>query len=151
MNPQLEKLCEQFPEFDADYTPPWGLPSAQDFGRLAGQFACQFPASFIDFQTNYAARLPVPDNGFRWANDGLEPYLSLESTIQSARDWGVPVRYVAFWDDEGNFCCFDSAASNANGELPIVFWDHDAPSDDLRHEWPGFVDWLRNGLRRMRQ
>jgi hypothetical protein len=150
VNSRLEELCNAFPEFDGDFTPPWGLPTADDFVRISLQFACPFPQSFIDFQTVYAARLPIPDNGFRWANSNLEPYLSLEATIEFARQWGMAAHYVPFWDSEGNFCCFDTSSIREDQEFPVVFWEHDAPGDDLSHQWPDFVAWFSEGLEKLR-
>ena len=90
-----------------DYTPPWGLPTVEDFVYLAERYGCCYPPSFVRFQTYYAAILPTPDNALRWANRDLEPYLSLEDAIVSARRTGVPNRLIPFWFDEGNFSCFD--------------------------------------------
>jgi SMI1-KNR4 cell-wall len=141
MDRRLEQIASALAENAVDYTPPWGLPSRTDFEALSGKYGCRFPPSFISYQTEYAARIPA-DNGFMWANPDLEPYLSLEDGIVHARRWGVPEHYVPFWTDEGNFLCFDTSRPSTDGEFPIVFWEHDAPADDLDPSWDGFSDWL---------
>src|SRR5207302_2057888 len=103
-----------------------GLPTADDFAYLVQQYGCQFPPSFVRFQTHYAAVLPPPDNAFRWANRGLERYLSIEDAIAGARQMGVPEQFIPFWSDEANFTCFDTGTQGPVGEFPVEFWDHDS-------------------------
>ncbi len=148
---ELERLRAAFPELSADYSPPWGMPTVQDFEDLAVRCGGRFPASFVAFQARYAMFMPVPDNGFRWANPGLEPYLSLETTIADARHCGVPDHLLPFWTDEGNFCCFDLSRPAADGECPVVFWDHESPDGDAAPVAKDFVAWLREGLERFRK
>jgi hypothetical protein len=146
MDDQFEQLRAAFPQFAADYTPPWGLPTANDFAYLAARYGCEYPPSFIRFQTCYAAVLPAPDNAFLWANRGLEPYLSIEAAIAGARRMGVPEQLAPFWSDEGNFTCFDTGSPGPGGEFPVVFWDHDAGS--AVREAVDFVQWLAAAYQR---
>jgi hypothetical protein len=41
---------------------------------------------------------------------------------------------------------------DANGDCPVVFWDHDEQSilDVAHYKWPTFLSWLRAGLERSR-
>lgn len=87
-----------------------------------------------------------PDNAFRWANRGLEPYLSLESAIADARQMGVPEQFIPFWTDEGNFSCFDTSAGGTDSEFPVVFWDHESGSTSPEAE--DFIEWLEIAYRR---
>jgi hypothetical protein len=146
---RFEQLRAAFPQFDADYTPPWGLPTAEDFAYLARRYGCQYPSSFVHFQTRFAAVLPTPDNALRWANRGLEPYLSLEDAITAARQMKVPEQLVPFWADEGNFTCFDTGSRGPEGEFPVAFWDHDC-GGSIR-EAADFIEWLGNAYRRWQQ
>lgn len=150
MDERFEELRVAFPEFFGDYTPPWGLPTADDFAYLATRYEVWYPPSFVRFQTHYAALLPVPpDSAFRWANRGLEPYLSIEATIVSARQTKVPVRLVPFWQDEGNFTCFDTGGLESTDEPPVAFWDHDSGSTVV--EAADFIAWLEIAYRRWKQ
>jgi hypothetical protein len=148
MDERFEQLRAVFPEFGGNFTPSWGLPTEEDFAVLAIRTGCRFPPSFIRFQTHYAAVLRFPDNGLRWANRGLPPYLSLEDAILGARRMGAPPRLVAFWSDEGNFSCFDSVEATPDGEMPVEFWDHD--SRGAMREAPDFLGWLTAAYRRLR-
>jgi len=58
MDERFEQLRIAFPQFTADYTPPWGLPTAEDFAYLSQRYGCQYPPSFVRFQTHYARFLP---------------------------------------------------------------------------------------------
>jgi hypothetical protein len=151
MDTRLEHLCASFPEFAGNFTPPWGLPTRLDFEALSKRYGCEFPPSYVSFQTEYAAKLPIPDAGFRWATPGLEPYLSLETTIVSAREWGVAHHLVPFWDDEGNFFCFDTRRPSGGGEYPVVFWDHEAPEESPPPTCRDFVEWLSGRLEEWRR
>lgn len=146
MDERFEQLRTAYPQFTSNYAPPWGLPTVADFAYLAEQYGCQYPPSFIRYQTHWAAVLPQPDNAFRWANRGLEPYLSIEDAILEARQIGAPTIFVPFWSDEGNFTCFDTGSPDADGEFPVVFWDHDV--SEATCEARDFVDWLDIAYRR---
>jgi hypothetical protein len=146
---QFEQLRTAYPQFTADYTPPWGLPTAADFAYLAERYGCPYPRSFIRFQTHWAGVLPQPDNAFRWANRGLEPYLSIEDAILGARQMGAPAAFAPFWSDEGNFTGFDTGAPGPGGEFPVLFWDHDA-AGSVR-EAVDFVEWLGMAYRRWQE
>lgn len=143
---RFKQLWAAFPQFTVDYSPPWGLPTAEDFTYLAERYACLYPPSFVRFQTHWAAVLPPPDDAFRWANRGLEAYLSIEDAILSARQMGVPAQLTPFWSDEGNFTCFDTGSPGPGGEFPVAFWDHDA-GGSVR-EAVDFVEWLGIAYRR---
>lgn len=149
MDERFELLRAAYPEFSADYMPPWGLPTADDFAYLAEWYGCQYPPSFVRFQTHWAAVLPQPDNAFRWANRGLDPYLSIEDAIRGARQTGVPPQLAPFWSDEGNFTCFDTSSPDSGGEFPVEFWDHDAGG--AVREAADFVQWLGVAYRRWQE
>jgi hypothetical protein len=148
MDERFEQLRASYPEFNADFTPPWGLSSAEDFVYLAKHYQCHYPPSFIQFHTHWAAVLPAPDNAFLWANRGIEAYLSIEEAIVSSRQMGVPPNFSPFWSDEGNFTCFDTSRPSPIGEFPVEFWDHDACGSVT--EAVDFVEWLGRAYKRLR-
>jgi hypothetical protein len=129
--------------------PPWGTPTPEYFQSLEATYGCRFPPSYIAFFCDYASRIPIADHGLKWplADPGEEAYLSLEATIRDARAWGMPAHFMPFWEEESNFYCFDTQYPDSSGEFPVVFWEHDAPSDDEQHLFPTFVEWLRSRLR----
>jgi SUKH superfamily protein len=143
----FEALRERYPEFTGDYTPPWGLPQRTDFDGLTERYGVQFPPSYLEYCTKYASRLPA-DNGFMWASakPGEAAYASLQATIEHAREWGVASSLVPFWEDEGNFYCFDTTKSPEDREFPVVFWDHDQHGLIPPLGFPCFVDWLASCL-----
>lgn len=145
---RFQQLRVEFPEFTGDYTPPWGLPTEDDFTHLTQRYGLCYPPSFVLFQTRYAAVLPPPDNAFRWANRGLEPYLSIEFAITDARSMGVPAQLAPFWSDEGNFTCFETGLSQPDGEMPVEFWDHE--SGGTVREATDFIEWLAAAYRNRR-
>jgi len=149
----LEDLADHYPEFRGDYTPPWGLPTVADLESIAARYGCHFPPSYIRYCTQYASRVPVPDNAFVWASakPDQDAYASLKATLASARTWGVPDYLVPFWEDESNFLCFDSRNSDNQGEFPIVFWEHDFQAMDPGVVARTFVDWLIGRLEAWRK
>ncbi len=80
------------------------------------------------------------------ADPNTDAYASLEATIELGRNWGIPTYLVPFWHDEGNFYCFDTRNRSEFDESPIVFWEHDAPSDNPGVTHESFVDWLKERL-----
>ena len=48
---RFKQLWAAFPQFTVDYSPPWGLPTAEDFAYLAERYACLYPPKLC----------PVPD------------------------------------------------------------------------------------------
>ena len=148
MEERFAALRAEFPEFQADNTPPWGLATAADFEHLTRAHDCSFSSSYVLFQTRFHTVLPAPGHGFRWVNEELEPYLSLESLLVSARAVGVPPALVPFWFDEGNFTCFDTAHPDAAGEFPVVEWEH--PNGSVAVVAGDFISFLRNAYHRFR-
>jgi hypothetical protein len=147
MHPSLESIRRDFPQLNDDYTPPWGLATRAEFERLTKLYGCKFPPTYMLYQTEYVAMIPIVDNGFAWATQDLEAP-NLESTIVSARKWGVPEHLVPFWEDESNFYCFDTQRPSLDAEYPVVFWCHDEHRVlDVQHlRWPNFVSWVRQSL-----
>lgn len=125
------------PEQIIDQTPPWGLPEERHLADLEARYGVRFPPSCVEFCTRWADRIPV-DNFFRWATADPEEdaYASLEAAIQSARSLGMTRRHVPFWEDNSNYYCFDTENDS------VVFWEHDAPAEDLTPSHPSFLAWL---------
>ena len=132
----FETLKHEFPRFAGDYTPPWGLPTREDFARIEAKHGLRYPEAFIAFQTDHAARLPSFPEGFRWANPGLEPYLSLEDLIESTQELVLPA-FLPFADDNGDII----GLLPNQGRTPVVLYDH--ADQTLYEEAEGFVEWLR--------
>lgn len=128
-----ERLIRKYGRPGEDYTPPWGLSAAS---QLVG-----YPASYVEFATRWAARLPLVDNGFRWtsADPEEDAYASLQVMQEDARQFGLPDHFLPFSEDNGVYWCFDSSGA-------VVAWEHDAPSEDLDPHYPDFLAWLEPRL-----
>lgn len=116
-----------------DFTPPWGLSEAS---LLEG-----YPASYVEFSTVWAARLPLTDNGFRWTSADPEEdrYASLQALREDACAAGLPRHFLPFSEDNGEYWCFDPSGA-------VVLWEHDAPAEELEPAYPDFVAWLKPRL-----
>ncbi len=132
MKTDFDALEAAFPHFDGDFTPPWGLPTCDDFARIEARHGLRYPEVFIAFQAGDAARLPTFPEGFCWANVGLEPYASLEDLIASTQSLGLP-DFMPFAVDNGDLIGFVSS-----GAVP----SYDHPDGPLREEAPDFMQWL---------
>ena len=137
----FEQLRREFPGFKGPYAPPWGLPTAQDFARIEARLGLAYPASFKAFQTQHALHLPSFPDGFRWANAGLEPYLSLESLIDDVRASPALSGFLPFADDESDYLGFAIDEGHAVDEPPVARWDH--AGETLGMEAGNFESWLR--------
>lgn len=150
MESRLSVLLQPYRRIEAD-APPWGLPTAATFQSLELRYGCKFPPSYLEYCRFHAVNVPLGDNAFMWASaDPKEDaYASLEAAIIGARVWRIPSHFVPFWEDEGNFYCFDTRTVSADGEFPIVFWDHDDPrgSAKAEPEFASFVEWLLDRLK----
>lgn len=133
------RLYQRFPQFRADYTPPWGLPSAADFQRIQNERGLCYPASFIEFQTHWAQWLPSFSQGFRWANPSLEPYASLDSLIDDAQALGL-AGFAPFADDNGDLIGFLLDRQHP-ARVPVVRYELAQGGFDIEAE--DFIDWLR--------
>ena len=137
----FEQLRQAFPHFKGCFAPPWGLPTLGDFARIDAERGTLFPESFVAFQTHHALHLPSFPDGFRWANAGLEPYLSLEDLIDEARAFAdLPADFTPFADDEGDYLGFSMVSVEGTPEPPVARWDH--ASQTLCIEATCFTDWL---------
>jgi hypothetical protein len=128
----FDALKVAFPHFDGDFTPPWGLPTRDDFARIEARHGLRYPEAFITFQTCDATRLPCFPEGFRWANAGLEPYASLEDLITSTQPLGLS-DFMPFADDNGDLIGF------VRGKA-VARYDHAGGA--LHEEAPDFVQWM---------
>jgi len=148
MSNRFDELRALYPEYTGDYAPPWGLPVRADFDALSDRYGVRFPPSYVQYCTQHAAYLPA-DDPFRWANvkaTSEDVYLSLEHTIKGARIMGVPAYLTPFWEDEGNFYCFDTRQPSEDGEFNVVFWDHEGHDVLPICTLPGFYEWLEKCL-----
>jgi hypothetical protein len=144
----FEKANNLYPSFydsNEDYSGEHGLATEDDIRSIERQFDIVFPISFIEYSTKWAKKLPLADfewDGFAWANPGLDPYMSLSSIIEDARQIGVPKSLVPFRVENGNYFCFDN--SNIGDESSVVYWDHHGPT--ISFEFANFIEWFLAGI-----
>ena len=139
------------PDWPGAYLPDERLPTESEIQSIEAEHGVTFPPSFKEFQLREARTTPMGSRaccGFGWANRELDPYLRLDTVLAGARESGVPEHLLAFRDDEGNFYCFDTTRPGADGELPVVFWDHDERGVlDVPHlRWESFMEWLAHSV-----
>ena len=132
-----------------EHLPEWGLPTLADFAQLEREFALTFPPSFVQFQTQHAARIRAVGDGFRWATPELPEHLSLRCLLLQAQQKGhLACGFVPFWQEGGDSLAFapvpasadDAEGDNAQAlEPPVVWLMSDGSAFDLAE---GFVPWL---------
>ena len=133
-------LQARYPDFCGDFSPDFGLPTRADFDRLEKAFGVVFPKSYVEFQTRYAARMRAVGDGFRWANAGLEPHLSLESLLGEAQGSGyLALGLLPFWKDGGDGLAFQLDGAPNPAEPPVAWFMRDGSTFPLAD---GFVPWL---------
>lgn len=137
----FDQLRREFPAFKGPYAPPWGLPTEQDFARIEARLGQACPASFKALQTQHALHLPSFPDGLRWANAGLEPYLSLENLIDEVRASPAPAHFLPFADDESDYIGFVIDGSKVEPGPAVARWDH--AGETLGLEADNFENWLR--------
>lgn len=86
-------------------------------------------------------------DGFGWANNELEPYMSLREIIKDYNEYGYPDYLTPFREENGDYYCFDTS-SQSEGEFPVVIFDHNANDieRDANYQWSNFTEWLYSTL-----
>lgn len=145
----FDQIQALYPGLCGKHTPEWGLPTLADFAQLEREFALTFPPSFVQFQTQHAARMRAVGDGFRWATPELPEHLSLRCLLLQAQQKGHLARgFVPFWQEGGDSLAFapvpasadDAEGDNAQAlEPPVVWLMSDGSAFDLAE---GFVPWL---------
>ena len=115
------------------FTPP-PPPSADEVALAESSLKIKFPASFLSFMTQ--AR-PMQLNHcaiFYWVGgEGLKEgnIVVFNRREREEASSPLPSFLISFYNDGmGNQVCFDTRYPAADGEYPIVFWDHELSAEE---------------------
>lgn len=144
-NMTFEKLKEKYIDRESAFPENCPAPNKDDLNELIKKYNAIFPKSFVDFQLKYCKNIPMGDfafEGFGFANNKLESYMSLEHILKDYNKLNFPEYLTPFKQDNGDFWCFDNRSSD--DEYPVVIFDHNSNTieSDLNYKWKNFIDWL---------
>lgn len=145
----FKDLKEKYPDRESAFPSNFPKPNERDLFGLIETYKCNFPKSFIDFQLIQCNVVPIGDfafNGFGFANNELEPYMSLKEVLKDYKELELPIYLTPFKQDNGDFWCFDNRGSEQ--EFPVVIFNHN--SNDIEsnpdYKWNNFIDWLNKTM-----
>ncbi|MFY0654446.1 MAG: SMI1/KNR4 family protein [Cyclobacteriaceae bacterium] len=107
--------------------------------------ACDFPKSYIDFQLIHCHETPMGDfaqEGFRWANDKVDPSESLKDLILEFRSNDYPDYLTPFGFDDEGYWCFDKRLKSEVGECRVVIYSPEQNEITTERRWQNFIFWL---------
>jgi hypothetical protein len=125
-----------------------GPAADADIATAEQELGCTFPDSFKWFQKEFGAY-----SGFTDVY-GVKPLPAPQQNLIGItifeRHKGyplVPAHLIPFSDSgSGDFFCLDNSRF-ADGECPVVFWDHEGDENQIPEELAAnFLDWLEKEL-----
>lgn len=141
----FENLIEKYGKREPVFPKNWPKPNEFDLNFLIQKYNCKFSKSFIDFQLKYCHLVPMgyfSFEGFGWANNSLDSYLSLEEILKDYNQLEFPDSLTPFRYENGDYWCFDNR--NSNIEFPVVIFDHNSfdIEKNPEYKWINFIDWI---------
>ena len=123
-------------------------PTVEQIRDAEAGLGRQFPPSFLEFLREAGAcQLPLWQT--YWVGDGSLGPRNIVAANEAQRnaDPPLPCFLVAFHNNGcGDQLCFDTRQRSADGEYPVVFWDHEASLEenlaDLFVVADDFAGWL---------
>ena len=111
------------------------LPTEEDVKNAEEKLGVKFPPSYIKYQLEYSNLEYGTFEPFLLFEDGS--YLDLVSSVNDARQNGLPDYLLPFLEDNGDYYCFDMTTKAP--EYKVKFWSHNGATGE---EWEDFLDWV---------
>jgi hypothetical protein len=121
-------------------------PTAAQLEAAERALGARLPPSFHYFLA-HAGALRLDFWETLWVGGPELGWRDIVRVNRRERRRGLPGHLVAFHGNGGgDLLCFDTSRAGADGECPVVFWDHEKPPaenlDDLCDSADGFAEWL---------